>query len=84
MMAGVIRERKAYIVLVLICIFLCGGVLTISLKNQEKAERRWCGMLSIETIYIPPKPADPKANPQEERVWLIHLARLKLFHELGC
>jgi hypothetical protein len=81
---SVIRERKAYIILVLICIFLCGGTFVLGVKNQEAAERRWCGMLAIEKIYAPPKPADPEKYPQMERVWLLHVARLKLFNQLGC
>ena len=78
------KERRSYIVLVLICIVLCGGVLTLSFRNENQAERRWCGMLVVEKMYPPPKPANPKADPRAERVWLLHEARLKLYGELGC
>jgi len=78
------KERRAYVVLVLICIFLCGGVLTISIKNQQASDRRWCGTLAIERVYAPPKPANPEANPQAERVWLLHVARLDLANQIGC
>lgn len=83
-MINVVRERKSYIILVLICIFLCGGVLTLTQRNQHRSDQRWCGMLAIEKLYSPPKPTNPGQNPQEERVWLLHVARLKLFKELGC
>jgi hypothetical protein len=78
------KERRAYIVLLIICVLLCGGVLAISVKTAHDSDKQMCVMLVIEKQYAPPKPANPKVNIQEERVWLLHVARLKLANKLGC
>jgi hypothetical protein len=78
------RERRAYVVLVLICIFLCGATLAISGKTAHDSDKQMCIMLVVEKQYAPAKPADPKANPKGERVWQLHVARLKLAEKLGC
>lgn len=83
-MVEIMKERRAYIVLVLICVFLCGGVLTISLRAENSGDKRTCEVLVVEKEFPPPKPADPKSDPAAERSWQLHVHRLKLYNELGC
>lgn len=83
-MVGIMKERKAYIVLVALCIFLCGGVLTISLISQDRSEKRLCEVLVVEKLYPPPKPVSPEADRSAERAWQFHIRRLDLYKDLGC
>jgi hypothetical protein len=78
------KERRAYIVLLAISVFLSAVVLAISLKTAHNDDKQMCIMLVVEKQYAPTKPADPKADPKEERVWQLHVARLKLAEKLGC
>jgi hypothetical protein len=82
-MPEVIRERRAYVVLAVICIALCLGVFLLSVDTAKNNDRKFCEVLVIQTQYPVPQPVI-SGNPQEMKAWRVYNGRLKLAHDLGC
>lgn len=78
-----LRERKAYIVLVVICIALCLGVFLLSVQTAMVNDKKFCQVLVIQTQYPEPKPTK-NATLVQEKAWRIYQGRLELTHDLGC
>jgi hypothetical protein len=86
--AGGLRERKAYIILVVMCIFLSvialfGGIYEsdVIVKNNNL---KFCRLLDSAVATPIPKPADPKSNPSRVHAYQGYERALKLDHDLGC
>jgi len=77
------RERRAYIVLVGICIVLCVITLLISASNARNQTKKACMVLVIEAQYPPAKPGIG-ATKEVIKKWRVYQGRLALMRSLGC
>ena len=79
------KERKAYIILVIISIMLSGAVYTANRVQQTRNEHKFCDILSFSIVGpVPSKPADPKDHPSRERAYEGYQKIIKLKKDLGC
>lgn len=78
-----IKERRAYIVLVLICIALCGAVLLISVQSAKNETRKFCEVLVVQTQYPVPEPTST-GDQESVKAYRVYLGRVKVASELGC
>jgi hypothetical protein len=78
------RERRSYIVLVLISVVLSLASIMYSVRLVNGSNHQWCDI--VDTIIITPvqKPADPKAHQSRERAWEYYQKFVKLDISLGC
>jgi hypothetical protein len=78
------RERRSYIVLVLISVILSLLSILYSVRLVNGSNHQWCDI--INTIIVVPvqKPADPKAHPSRQRAWEYYQKFVALDKSLGC
>lgn len=78
------RERRAYILLVLISVVLSALSILYSVRLVNGNNRQWCDI--INTIIATPiqKPADPKAHTSRQRSYEYYQKFVKLDKSLGC
>jgi hypothetical protein len=77
-------ERRGYVVLVLISVFLSLTVLLYTAKQQRDSNHQFCDVFNALVQTPVHKPADPKADPSRERSYEIYLKFVKLDRNLGC
>jgi hypothetical protein len=78
------NERRAFITLVLISIFLSmmtflGGIRAINANNHK-----FCQIIDSAVAIPVPKPAHPKQDPSREKIYEGYLRAVKLGRDLGC
>lgn len=79
------KERRAYLVLVLISMMLSVAVYTANQVTQTRNEHKFCDIMNFSLQGPgPPKPKDPKAAPKLEHAYEAWQKALKLSHVLGC
>lgn len=77
------KERKAFIILVAISVFLSVGAALYGANVADKNERKFCDLINA-SISIPVPLADPKKDPSRYRAYIYYLKFVKLDHDLGC
>jgi len=79
-----LKERRAYIVLVAISIFLSMAVFVLGHQAIHDSNHKFCDLFNALLVHPAPKPADPKKDPSRERSYLIYQKFKLLDHNLGC
>lgn len=80
----VMKERRAYISLVLISAILCGSVFLLSLRNSQNNSEKICAIVSIIVSTPAVKPTDPERQPALERTYQNYLKFQRLDKVFGC
>lgn len=80
----VMKERRAYISLILISTILCGSVFLLSLKNSHTNAAKICAIISIIVSDPPERPSPPQADPEQERSYQNYLKFEKLDKAFSC
>lgn len=79
------KERRGYIILVLISMILSGAVLLFGVIQQDRNDHKFCDMFNTIINSSPaPKPADPKKDPSRARSYNIYVKFVTLDKSLGC
>ena len=78
------RDRRAYVILVLISFILSAGSFFLSVRQSQEAERNFCDVIVGITSAPAPKPTDPAANPSRERAYIWHEKFVRLGQKIGC
>lgn len=79
------RERRAYLILVGISIFLSVTVLLVGIRLINANNHKFCIIFTnVTAAKAPPKPNDPKAHPSRERAYEDYQRFLTLGRSLGC
>lgn len=82
-MPQMIKERRAYIVLVLICMAMCGAFLILSIQSSKSETKKFCQVLVIQTQYPVPSPTST-GDPEVVKAYRVYQGRVKLAVQLGC
>ena len=78
------KERRGYVVLVLISVFLSLMVLLYGAKVENNNEHKFCDLFGALLSTPAPKPADPQKDPSRARSYKLYLKFKALDHNLGC
>jgi hypothetical protein len=78
------RERKAYIILVLISVVLSMGAYFLAVQAINNTQHKFCDIVNAVTADPIPKPSDPISNPSRERSYEFYLKFQVLDSRLGC
>jgi len=81
-----VKERKAYVILAVLMIFLTIALGAYERTQQELNNHKFCDILtvSLRVRPVPAKPADPKKDPVKERQYEGYILVHKLAGSLGC
>jgi hypothetical protein len=79
-----VRERRGYVVLVLISLIFSAGVFMINNQQQKQDEQKFCQLLDASLSVPVPRPANPAANPSRQRAFELYMKAVRLDHSLGC
>lgn len=80
----VMKERRAYISLILISAILCGSVFLLSLRNSHSNGQKICAIVSIIVSTPAIKPTDPERQPDLERTYQNYLKFQRLDKAFSC
>ena len=78
------RERRSYLILVGISVFLSGLVLLWGIKTVHDNNQHFCQFISSEITGPVVKPANPAANPSREKIWEATVKLIVLGDSLDC
>ena len=79
------RERRAYIILVVISILLSTAVFLLGLKEQDRNNHRWCQIITVSLSETKvKKPANPNAHTKQAQLYRNYQLVVDLSHSLGC
>ena len=78
------RERRAYIILVLISVVLSVLSILYSVRLVNGSNHQWCDIVNTIIVTPVPKPADPKAHPSREQAYVYYQKFVALDKSLGC
>lgn len=79
------KERRGYIVLVLISMILSGAVLLFGVVQERNNEHKFCDVFDTLISSSPrPTPANPKTDPSRARSYEIYVKFVALDKSLGC
>lgn len=81
---GGLKERKAYIILVLISVGLSLAVAVFGLRAIKANDQKFCDVINATISTAVPKPADPLKDPSRERLYEFYLKFRTLDERLGC
>jgi hypothetical protein len=80
-----VKERRGYIILVLISVFLSGIVVVYGTIQQDANDHKFCDLFNTLVVAKPiPKPANPKTDPSRARSYDIYVKFRALDRSLGC
>lgn len=75
------KERKAYILLVVIAVGLSWLLFSASIAAND---HKFCQLIHLGTENPVPKPAHPKEDPSRQHAYDGYVSAVKLGHDLGC
>lgn len=78
------KERRAYIILVLLSVFLSVMAYAGSVRKEDQDQRKFCDIVRFSLAIPAPKPADPKTHPSRERAYEGYQKVVRLGKSLGC
>lgn len=78
------KERRAYVILVLVCVIISTASFFISVQVANSNEKKFCDILTFGLAVPVPKPEDPKVHPSRERAYEAYIKVMHLTHALGC
>ena len=82
------RERRAYVILVLISAMLSAISIGFSVRMISESQHKFCDVIAIVITHPPPKPADPHLDPTAERNYKLYQQYkdryVALSNSLGC
>jgi hypothetical protein len=78
------KERRGYVVLVLISTFLSIATYIAGVYSVNGDEKKFCDLINSLVAIPAQKPTDPSADPSRERSYIIYQKFEKLDHSLGC
>jgi hypothetical protein len=81
-----VKERKAYIILVLLSVGLSALACLFTVKQVHDSNHKFCRIInvSITSAGKIQKPEDPKAHPSREKLYENYILVKDLGHSLGC
>jgi hypothetical protein len=79
-----VRERRAYIILVVVCVLLSLSTLMISVQAISQNNKKWCVVVNHFATAVIVKPAHPKINKELERDYERYVRYLHLAKAIGC
>lgn len=77
-------ERKSYLILVGISLFMSLCVLVLARANEANNEHKFCQLITASLAGPAPKPANPKTDPSRARLYDNYLIVRNLGRSLGC
>lgn len=80
---GGLKERRGYIVLVAISVFLSLCAALYGAHVSDVNEHKFCDIINA-TVSIPVAPADPHKDPSRYRAYVYYLKFKRLDASLGC
>jgi hypothetical protein len=78
------KERRGYVVLVLLSVFLSVATYAAGVRKQTTDEHKFCDIVTFSLSVPAPKPADPKAHPSRQRAYEGYQKVVRLGQSLGC
>jgi hypothetical protein len=77
-------ERRAYVVLVLISVFLSLASTVFAVHRADQDGKKFCDIIGAAIAKPVPQPKDPKKDPSRERAYEYYLRFKTLDQRLGC
>lgn len=81
---GGLKERRGYVVLVAISVFLSLCAALYGAHVSDVNEHKFCDIINASISVPAQKPTDPKKDPSREARYQYYLKFVRLDHELGC
>ena len=78
------KERRSYVILVLMCFVLATGSFILSVRQIRSSDHKFCTLMDALSETPVPKPSNPKANPSRERSYEYYVIISELDRSLGC
>jgi hypothetical protein len=78
------KERRAYVVLVAISVFLSLVTFMASVREIDSNNHKFCQLITGAVKVPVKKPLNPEVDHVQEHVYETYEHALKLGHDLGC
>jgi len=79
-----LKERRAYIVLVLISVFLSLAGFFAGIHEIKSNNHKFCQIINAALAVPVAKPANPKIHQSRERAYESYIRVVRLGRDLGC